>query len=90
MRLLHGWMARYKTCVQGRTSVTATRSRPTCSRALGPGGSTDHARRPRRAGAEMRQQGLSESTIAIAVGVVNRIYRYAARRLGCSGSTLSP
>lgn len=34
---------------------------------------------------EMREEGLSESTIAIAVGVVNRIYRYAARRLGFAG-----
>jgi hypothetical protein len=34
----------------------------------------------------MRATGLSESTIAITVGVVNRIYRYAARRLGWSGT----
>lgn len=34
---------------------------------------------------QMREERLSESTIAIAVGVVNRIYRYAARRLGFSG-----
>jgi integrase len=33
----------------------------------------------------MRDGGLSESTIAIAIGVTNRIYRYAARRLGWSG-----
>lgn len=35
---------------------------------------------------EMRTTGLSESTIAIAVGVTNRIYRYATRRLGWSGT----
>jgi integrase len=35
---------------------------------------------------DMRQQEFSESTIAIAVGVINRIYRYAARRLGWSGT----
>jgi integrase len=34
---------------------------------------------------EMRAESLSESTIAIAVGVVNRVYRYATRRLGFSG-----
>jgi integrase len=34
---------------------------------------------------DMRAARLSESTIAIAIGVVNRIYRYAARRLGFSG-----
>lgn len=33
---------------------------------------------------QMREGGLSESTIAIAIGVTNRIYRYAARRLGWS------
>jgi integrase len=30
---------------------------------------------------ELRREGLAESTIVIVVGVVNRIYRYAARRL---------
>jgi hypothetical protein len=35
---------------------------------------------------ELRKAGLSESTIAIIVGVANRIYRYAARRLGWSGA----
>jgi integrase len=35
---------------------------------------------------DMRAEGLSESTIAIAIGVTNRIYRYAARRLGWSGT----
>mgnify|MGYP001393668621 CR=1 FL=1 len=34
----------------------------------------------------MRGKGLSESTIAIAIGVMNRIYRYATRRLGWSGT----
>jgi integrase len=34
---------------------------------------------------ELRAQGLSESTIVIVVGVTNRIYRYAARRLGWMG-----
>src|SRR5581483_5269125 len=34
---------------------------------------------------EMRAESLSESTIAIALGVVNRVYRYATRRLGFSG-----
>jgi integrase len=34
----------------------------------------------------MRQDGLAESTIAIVIGVTNRIYRYAARRLGWSGA----
>ncbi len=34
---------------------------------------------------ELRACGLSESTIVIVVGVANRIYRYAARRLGWAG-----
>jgi integrase len=34
---------------------------------------------------DLRHSGLSESTIVIALGVTNRIYRYAARRLGWSG-----
>jgi Phage integrase, N-terminal SAM-like domain len=33
---------------------------------------------------ELRGDGLAESTIVIVVGVVNRIYRYAVRRLGWS------
>lgn len=32
-----------------------------------------------------RQQGMSESTIVIVIGVLNRIYRYASRRLGWRG-----
>ncbi|MBV9049534.1 MAG: tyrosine-type recombinase/integrase, partial [Solirubrobacterales bacterium] len=35
---------------------------------------------------ELRANGLAESTIVIVVGVVNRIYRYAARRLGWGGT----
>jgi integrase len=35
---------------------------------------------------ELRGQGLAEATIAIVVGVANRIYRYAARRLGWVGA----
>ena len=35
---------------------------------------------------DLRADGLSESTIAIVIGVANRVYRYAARRLGWSGS----
>ena len=35
---------------------------------------------------ELRAEGLAESTIVIVVGVVNRIYRYAARRLGWAGT----
>lgn len=35
---------------------------------------------------DLRETGLAESTIVIVVGVTNRIYRYAARRLGWSGS----
>ncbi|MBV9005610.1 MAG: site-specific integrase [Solirubrobacterales bacterium] len=35
---------------------------------------------------ELRARGLAESTIVIVVGVTNRIYRYAARRLGWSGT----
>lgn len=35
---------------------------------------------------ELRAKGLSESTIVIALGVTNRVYRYAARRLGWSGA----
>jgi integrase len=35
---------------------------------------------------DMRAKGLSESTIAIAIGVTNRIYRYATRRLEWSGT----
>ncbi|MGO9956319.1 MAG: tyrosine-type recombinase/integrase [Solirubrobacteraceae bacterium] len=34
---------------------------------------------------ELRAGGLSESTIVIVLGVVNRLYRFAARRLGWSG-----
>jgi integrase len=34
---------------------------------------------------ELRTNGLAESTIVIVVGVTNRIYRYAARRLGWVG-----
>jgi integrase len=34
----------------------------------------------------MRGKGLSESTIAIAIGVMNRICRYATRRLGWAGT----
>jgi integrase len=35
---------------------------------------------------DMRATGLSESTIVIAIGVVNRLYRFAARRLGWAGA----
>ena len=35
---------------------------------------------------DLRADGLAESTIVIVVGVVNRIYRYAARRLGWAGT----
>jgi integrase len=35
---------------------------------------------------EMRAEGKSEATIAVALGVVGRIYKFAARRLGCSGT----
>jgi integrase len=35
---------------------------------------------------ELRIRGLSESTIVIALGVTNRVYRYAARRLGWAGA----
>ena len=35
---------------------------------------------------DLRANGLSESTIVIVIGVANRIYRYATRRLGWSGS----
>lgn len=35
---------------------------------------------------ELRTEGLAESTIVIVVGVTNRIYRFAARRLGWSGT----
>lgn len=35
---------------------------------------------------ELRADGLAESTIVIVIGVTNRIYRYAARRLGWSGT----
>jgi integrase len=35
---------------------------------------------------ELRARGLAESTIVIVVGVANRVYRYAARRLGWSGT----
>jgi hypothetical protein len=34
---------------------------------------------------ELRSRGLSESTIVIVVGVANRVYRYAARRLRLGG-----
>jgi integrase len=35
---------------------------------------------------ELRRNGLSESSIVIVNGVANRVYRYAARRLGWSGT----
>jgi integrase len=35
---------------------------------------------------ELRGDGLAESTIVIVIGVTNRIYRYAARRLGWAGA----
>jgi integrase len=35
---------------------------------------------------ELRDEGLAESTIVIVVGVTNRVYRYAARRLGWAGA----
>ena len=35
---------------------------------------------------ELRDEGLAESTIVIIVGVTNRVYRYAARRLGWVGA----
>ena len=35
---------------------------------------------------ELRNGGLSESSIVIVIGVANRIFRYAARRLGWCGS----
>jgi integrase len=35
---------------------------------------------------ELRADGLAESTIVIVIGVTNRVYRYAARRLGWHGT----
>jgi integrase len=35
---------------------------------------------------ELRAEGLSESSSAIVIGVTNRVYRYAARRLGFVGT----
>lgn len=35
---------------------------------------------------KLRQLGLAESSIVIVLGVANRVYRYAARRLGWSGT----
>jgi integrase len=35
---------------------------------------------------DLRQQGLSESTSSITIGVTNRVYRFGARRLGRSGA----
>lgn len=35
---------------------------------------------------QLRAAGLSESTIVIVIGVTNRVFRYAARRLGWSGT----
>lgn len=35
---------------------------------------------------QLRASGLSESSIVIVIGVANRLYRYAARRLGWSGT----
>ncbi len=35
---------------------------------------------------DLRGEGLAEATIAIVIGVTNRIYRYAARRLGWVGT----
>lgn len=35
---------------------------------------------------ELRGNGFSESSIVIVIGVANRVYRYAARRLGWSGT----
>jgi integrase len=36
---------------------------------------------------ELRAEGLAESTIVIVVGVMNRVYRYASRRLGWAGAS---
>jgi site-specific recombinase XerD len=35
---------------------------------------------------ELRSRGFSESTTVIVLGVTNRVYRYAARRLGWAGT----
>lgn len=35
---------------------------------------------------QLRAAGLAESTIVIVIGVANRVYRYAARRLGWAGA----
>jgi integrase len=35
---------------------------------------------------DLRSEGLAEATISIVIGVTNRIYRYAARRLGWAGT----
>ena len=35
---------------------------------------------------ELRAEGKSEATIAVALGVVDRIYKFAARRLGWTGT----
>jgi integrase len=35
---------------------------------------------------ELRGEGLAESTIVVVLGVTNRVYRYAARRLGWAGA----
>src|SRR5689334_6653650 len=34
---------------------------------------------------DLRGEGLPDSSIVIVIGVVNRVYRFAARRLGWSG-----
>ena len=35
---------------------------------------------------ELRAEGKSEATIAVALAVVSRVYKFAARRLGWSGT----
>lgn len=35
---------------------------------------------------ELRASGMAETSITVVVGVTNRIYRFAARRLGWAGT----
>ena len=75
------------TCVRRPRAATGTRSISICSSDSSNGGSTrispdDLADMVR----ELRDEGLAESTIVIVVGVTNRVYRYASRRLGWAGA----
>ena len=74
-------------CGRGPESATGTPSNGTCSRAWDLGGSIESLRMISRvSSATFAIRGYRKSTSSIAIGVTNRVYRFAARRLGWSGA----